>query len=440
LILRNLSDFAAVNAVYATFFPEPLPPARVTFSVGDALFPSVDVQATFIIAVGLEGNLSKHIASPGENRFGDFVYAQRFLDDVDKVQPWKSGLESHRESNLPNESYKLLKSGLHVQSRSYWAPANIGPYSQAISCPLLRKDSAKSDWQTETSKPPEFVHIAGQIPLDPCSMNLPNETSFTEQTFLSLQHLWRIGRAMNVSCWSGAVAFITSNRQLADADFCGNIDSPEQIAVSAWKSLHEYMLDHQLEKEHDEEASTEDIRPLLPDFNKINFGMKTDYRQNEPTLFPILNTTATYRSTSPCYVVEVCELPKGARIEWSSMGIVVSGAHVYIEEHSVDGGQTLKIWNIHIEGTDSGVAWVGVRDIKDVHHNLTHLRTFALDPHAPSGLRDRFWPGLWTIYTTTGEPSLQVLMKGTNAQIIPCSRVWGDGMELHALATVKWAR
>ena len=42
---------------------------------------------------------------------------------------------------------------LHVQSVSQWAPANIGPYSQAIRCG-------------------KFVFLAGQIGLDPGSMTL----------------------------------------------------------------------------------------------------------------------------------------------------------------------------------------------------------------------------------------------------------------------------
>ena len=35
------------------------------------------------------------------------------------------------------------RAGLHVQSMSYWAPANIGPYSQAITVRLLVTDAHK---------------------------------------------------------------------------------------------------------------------------------------------------------------------------------------------------------------------------------------------------------------------------------------------------------
>lgn len=55
----------------------------------------------------------------------------------------------------------LKLEALHVQSRSFWAPANIGPYSQAISVPSRKGSNDRS------------VYIAGQIPLIPATMLLP---------------------------------------------------------------------------------------------------------------------------------------------------------------------------------------------------------------------------------------------------------------------------
>ena len=74
LLLSDMSDFTAVNPVYASYFTYPLPPSRVTISV--------------------------------EMR------------------------EKVRLSAIISTQHRT---GLHVQSRSYWAPANIGPYSQSIS-------------------------------------------------------------------------------------------------------------------------------------------------------------------------------------------------------------------------------------------------------------------------------------------------------------------
>lgn len=70
------------------------------------------------------------------------------------------------------------RSALHVQSLSYWAPANIGPYSQAV---------------TVDSR----LQIAGQIALLPPSLTLapyppPPASPYAHQATLALQHVRRI--------------------------------------------------------------------------------------------------------------------------------------------------------------------------------------------------------------------------------------------------------
>ena len=62
-------------------------------------------------------------------------------------------------------------STMHVQSISHWAPANIGPYSQAT-------------WVDGV------LHIAGQIGLIPGSMELPQDVGI--QAKLAMQHLIRV--------------------------------------------------------------------------------------------------------------------------------------------------------------------------------------------------------------------------------------------------------
>ncbi|PWN87135.1 hypothetical protein FA10DRAFT_256461 [Acaromyces ingoldii] len=69
---------------------------------------------------------------------------------------------------------------LHVQSRSYWAAANIGPYSQAVNA-FSR------------------ITIAGQIGLVPAALSLPppsEEDAEMAQIALSLQHARRIFKAV----------------------------------------------------------------------------------------------------------------------------------------------------------------------------------------------------------------------------------------------------
>lgn len=74
------------------------------------------------------------------------------------------------------------RSALHVQGLSYWAPANIGPYSQAV---LVASR----------------LHIAGQIPLIPASLTLPlvpayPKSAYPHQATLALQHVGRIVQAL----------------------------------------------------------------------------------------------------------------------------------------------------------------------------------------------------------------------------------------------------
>ncbi|KAG2152366.1 meiotically up-regulated 71 protein [Suillus cothurnatus] len=69
---------------------------------------------------------------------------------------------------------------LHVQSLSYWAPANIGPYSQAV-----------------TVEP--YVFVSGQIGLLPPSLTLPSPPSLALETALVFQHTDRIIRAADTA-------------------------------------------------------------------------------------------------------------------------------------------------------------------------------------------------------------------------------------------------
>ncbi|KAM3595027.1 uncharacterized protein V6R79_017269 [Siganus canaliculatus] len=105
LFVRSMADFAALNTVYKTHFGIN-PPARVCVQVP---LPA-----------------------------GQLLQMDCLLHD------WAEPLE---------EGCFHQKEALHVQSLSHWAPANIGPYSQA-----LRVDQS--------------VFCAGQIALVPCTMQL----------------------------------------------------------------------------------------------------------------------------------------------------------------------------------------------------------------------------------------------------------------------------
>ncbi|GAV50378.1 hypothetical protein ZYGR_0U02340 [Zygosaccharomyces rouxii] len=133
LILDDMSLFPQVNQIYSSYFDVikngPLPPARACIS-------------------SMLGN-------------GSLVQLSLLLD-----------VSVDHERN---------KNGLHVQGRSYWAPSNIGPYSQAI---WLNDDYNKT------------AFISGQIALEPATMTLAmNDAKL--QAPLSLKHFDTLKTTIN---------------------------------------------------------------------------------------------------------------------------------------------------------------------------------------------------------------------------------------------------
>jgi diphthine-ammonia ligase len=148
-----------------------------------------------------------------------------------------------------------LKRALHVQSRSYWAPANIGPYSQAISVPLR---------SSQVDALPRLVHIAGQIPLVPASMVLPppsgrsstsaiiaqtdgrKVTNFEFQAVLSLQHLFRIAKTMSVTYFTSCAAFFPRHTSESRP-----LPQQAKLAYQAWAAQHRRPSDEEEDEERD---------------------------------------------------------------------------------------------------------------------------------------------------------------------------------------------
>ena len=255
ILLRSMTDFGTVNSVYERLFTLPNPPARVTIACGDALPEGLSLMVSFVLEIGPQ----------------------------------------------------IARDGLHVQSRSYWAPANIGPYSQAIKIPSFRANDSS------------LVYVAGQIPLVPASMEVfrpgpieereyivpSDERIFLERTCLALQHLWRVGRAMKVGWWTGGVAFITGR---------DDMQIKAKIAWEVWERVHDRELWGEDEKHEDDfdvwdrvhggmgslVKQTAGIQPL-PDFARFSHAASSDV---------------------PGFLaIEVAELPRGCDIEWQSLGI-----------------------------------------------------------------------------------------------------------------------
>ena len=243
IILRNMTDFASVNAVYGSFFTKPNPPARITLACADVI--------------------------PADSLVSLTVTSCRLTE-------------------------ASTRTGLHVQSRSYWAPANIGPYSQAVSVPA---DYDASDHGS-------VVYIAGQIPLMPASMELHTSTGFgeqrvfLEQAALALQHLCRVGEAMSVRLWMQCIAFVT-------ADSAEQAQSRAALARHVWSGLHE-----QTRSEKDDESENEGF-----DVWHAAHGPGHPYGHTQQS-----SAKRRISALREPTVIQVDALPKGASIEWAAYG------------------------------------------------------------------------------------------------------------------------
>jgi len=268
ILLRHMTDFPTVNRIYSSLFDAPNPPSRVTISCGDIL--SVTTKGSIAIS------LTVHTAlQPGQRQ------------------------------------------GLHVQSRSYWAPANIGPYSQAITIPVMSLASAESLNDSTSSTGTLLVSIAGQIPLVPATMSLPavppNGSNLELQLTLSLQHLWRIGIEMGVCWWTSAVAFFPTSSSGEDMDL------KVRLTARAWQRAHVAEDEDDGEEEDDDEDDGPDLwdrryNPAYTTFASADEGG----RKKGPSLpdRSVLSPTVPKGVVPPVFVAEVNELPRSASVEW----------------------------------------------------------------------------------------------------------------------------
>ena len=223
----------------------------------------------------------------------------------------------HLKLHGPSRSLPTKKS-LHVQSRSYWAPANIGPYSQAIATPI-----ASADEEGDTTW---AVSVAGQIPLIPATMVLPLPTpdsdpsityGFEFQTVLALQHLWRIGVAMNITWWTSAVAYLPHGP-------LAKVQQRAQIAGQAWLRIH-------ARPSSDDESDDGQERDLWEE--KFYAGMEIGNGSNADNDLPDWELVSSSEdgagTTPPFFAVEVEDLPRSSEIEWHAH-LGIAGAAVTV--------------------------------------------------------------------------------------------------------------
>ncbi|KAI8367755.1 hypothetical protein BD560DRAFT_454888 [Blakeslea trispora] len=154
--VRDMNDFGRINAVYQTFFDiNPSPRALVGGHLEDNARLKID-----LVAIKTEASVKRET--------------------------------------------------MHVQGISYWAPANIGPYSQSV---ITRG----------------HAFIAGQIGLIPTTLELPSPPSFTQEVALSLRNLENIVSVLDLP--------LQSNVALCHC----YVSHPDYLplAHAAWNTYHQ---------------------------------------------------------------------------------------------------------------------------------------------------------------------------------------------------------
>lgn len=286
ILLNHMRHFETINAVYGQLFTQPNPPARVTVDCGKALSYPIIIHLKLRPAFGPTDPMSR---------------------------------------------------ALHVQSISYWAPANIGPYAQAHSLPLSDGTTSKE------------CYIAGQIPLVPSKMVEMTPSHFMDaarkieppfrgncdifgsSAVLALQHLHRIAVEMNVQYFIGAIAYIP-DFPAQDEDHLRILD-----ACTVWRKAYTRPA-----KPADEEDAEDDERDLWEEQNNASRGQQRSKKQEQKASIPDWNNIKSPDEyTPPMFVAVVQALPRNARIEWQSI-LGVSGPNIEVK-HVHEGRLTLHI-------------------------------------------------------------------------------------------------
>jgi diphthine-ammonia ligase len=369
LLLRHISSFTVLNPVYSTLFTKPNPPSRVTVACGDAMPEGVDVMLSALLWTGSETEMAK-------------------------------------------------RKGLHVQSRSYWAPANIGPYSQAIGIPIPTLQTPSSaeeeddDEDTSTSNQPYIIHVAGQIPLLPATMQPFTSADFKSQTLLALQHLWRIARATHIQWWTAGLAFLS-------ACPAGETAERVRIAQEAWLALHRLSLFPDLdEDECGEEGGDDEVEIDLWDVknNRSGSGYARPFNDHihrsaipDPAAIPGSEENI---HVPPCFVVQVDELPRSVDIEWHSTGLASC-------QISTPSSTILSVHNTN----SRFVNWM-IEEGSSVEEFMSELREMV------KGEGRLEWEHA-TLYAAPGLNSEEWGEAVNRMQWVPCRRVWGrEGKEV----------
>ncbi|KAI9794870.1 MAG: hypothetical protein M1816_002999 [Peltula sp. TS41687] len=367
--LRSMESFPVINKVYAPLFSKPNPPSRVTVGLGDTLPQGVQVKMSVIVWLGPRG----------------------------------------------------MREGLHVQSKSYWAPANIGPYSQAISIP-----AAAVKLTDDAPHAADIVHVAGQIPLVPASMSVVQDDTeddaaasnhlptFRLQTVLSLQHLWRIGMATRVNWWASGVAFVAGDTAL---------ETKARIAWEAWKRCSSPDEDPSSSSQEDAQEDDDDSFDIWNERMRHAQAVisKPEARHQLPNHGMIDDVSpAGSMLESAFLMIQVDELPRGCEIEWAGVGI--AKARVALSGWR---DEIVSVQECLPAGTGMGLCHATIaHELGDEDVALQLDRIIHVDSQSPEiSLQAKYQSLLVTVYT---DRNLAV-ENSPNVNLVRCKSVWGPG-------------
>ncbi|KAL9550714.1 hypothetical protein MBANPS3_004606 [Mucor bainieri] len=207
VFVTNMDDFGRINAVYKTFFDiNPSPRALVGANLPGKAKLQIDLTAIKSIA-------------------------------------------------------NVKRDTMHVQGISYWAPANIGPYSQSV----VTQGHA---------------FIAGQIGLVPNTLDLPSPRSFAQEAALSLRNLENIVSVLELPLKTHAVlcyCFVSDQKYLplAQAAWEAYMDTTPPTSYIAVPSLPRGAMVEWQVLLH---------APLPTPFGEEEYDNTTDEEQDEETI------------------------------------------------------------------------------------------------------------------------------------------------------------
>jgi uncharacterized protein (TIGR00290 family) len=181
--LSNMSYFTILNDDYRTFFQTVLPPSRSTIDIGtihvSASPSSTDTHQTqytcnIIIDCSVQcgsGTYMRH--DPSINKHPTDMNGNAAVEDTVNTKYAQAALQN---------TFVKVRDVLHVQSRSYWAPVCVGPYSQV--------NTVRG-----------CIHFcAGQIGLYPPTMQFQYPISWTHQLHQTWINVANVLDALDACC------------------------------------------------------------------------------------------------------------------------------------------------------------------------------------------------------------------------------------------------